>query len=80
MRKKLLKLTNSVLFPSAETLQMCTVQHDGFELLEILLQVKKNGNNVKCNMFSAHSKKYWVVLTQFWVKYGQTQPLGYIFK
>jgi len=22
----------------------------------------------------------WVVLTQFWVKYGQTQPLGYIFK
>jgi len=28
----------------------------------------------------AHSKKCWVVLTQFWVKYGQTQPLGYIFK
>jgi len=27
-----------------------------------------------------HSKKCWVVLTQFWVKYGQTQPLGYIFK
>jgi len=25
-----------------------------------------------------HSKKCWVVLTQFWVKYGQTQPLGYI--
>jgi len=24
--------------------------------------------------------KCWVVLTQFWVKYGQTQPLGYIFK
>jgi len=23
-----------------------------------------------------HSKKCWVVLTQFWVKYGQTQPLG----
>jgi len=22
----------------------------------------------------------WVVLTQFWVKYGQTQLLGYIFK
>jgi len=22
----------------------------------------------------------WVVLTQFWVKCGQTQPLGYIFK
>jgi len=24
-------------------------------------------------------KKCWVVLTQLWVKYGQTQPLGYIF-
>jgi len=23
-----------------------------------------------------HSKKYWVVLTYLWVKYGQTQPLG----
>jgi len=27
-----------------------------------------------------HSKKCWVVLTQFSVKYGQTQSLGYIFK
>jgi len=26
-----------------------------------------------------HSKKCWVILTQLWVKYGQTQPLGYIF-
>jgi len=26
--------------------------------------------------FSIHSKKCWVVLTQFWVKYGQTQMLG----
>jgi len=23
-----------------------------------------------------YSKKYWVILTQFWVKYGQTQTLG----
>jgi len=23
-----------------------------------------------------HSKKCWVILTQFWVKYGQTQLLG----
>jgi len=23
-----------------------------------------------------HSKKCWVVSTQFWVKYGQTQSLG----
>jgi len=28
-------------------------------------------------MFSSlHSKKCWVVLTQLWVKYGLTQPLG----
>jgi len=26
-----------------------------------------------------HSKNCWVVLTQLWVRYGQTQPLGYIF-
>jgi len=25
-----------------------------------------------------YTKNFWVVLTQFWVKYGQTQPLGYI--
>jgi len=23
-----------------------------------------------------YSKKWWVVLTQLWVKYGLTQPLG----
>jgi len=23
-----------------------------------------------------HSNKCWVVLTQIWVKYGQTRPLG----
>jgi len=22
-----------------------------------------------------HSKKFWVILTQFWVKYGKTQTL-----
>jgi len=27
----------------------------------------------------ATSKNCWVVLTQLWVKYGQTQPLGSIF-
>jgi len=32
------------------------------------------------SFFLLHSKKCWVVLTQFWVKYGQTQPLGNIFK
>jgi len=31
----------------------------------------------RCDMAkNIHSKKCWVVLTQFWVKYGQTQPLG----
>jgi len=29
---------------------------------------------------NTHSKQCWVVLTQFWVKYGQTQPMGYIFE
>jgi len=33
-----------------------------------------------CMMLAAsvtvHSKKCWVVLTQLWVKYGLTQPLG----
>jgi len=27
-------------------------------------------------MLIKHSKKCWVVLTQIWVKYGQTQMLG----
>jgi len=31
-------------------------------------------------MLLLHSKKCWVILTQIWVKYGQTQPLGSIFK
>jgi len=26
--------------------------------------------------FISHSKKCWVVLTQFWVKYGQTRNVG----
>jgi len=26
--------------------------------------------------FYIHSKKCWVVLTQFWVKYGQTRNVG----
>jgi len=26
---------------------------------------------------NVHSKKCWVVLTQFWGTYGQTQTLGY---
>jgi len=39
---------------------------------------------IQCKHFkqiniTSHSKIYWVVLTQLWVKYGQTQPLGYIF-
>jgi len=34
--------------------------------------------NAPTNKNQQHSKKCWVVLTQFLVKYGQTQPLGYI--
>jgi len=26
--------------------------------------------------YRIHSKKCWVVLTQFWVKYGQTRNVG----
>jgi len=36
-------------------------------------------HNVGLTLFHLHSKKCWVVLTQLWVKYGQTQPLGKIF-
>jgi len=32
-----------------------------------------------CNSGYPHSKNHWVVLTQHWVKYGQPQPLGYVF-
>jgi len=32
--------------------------------------------NLWSNKTLVHSKKSWVVLTQFWVKYGQTQQLG----
>jgi len=31
-------------------------------------------------MILIHSKKCWVVLTQYWVKHGQSQQLGYMFK
>jgi len=29
-----------------------------------------------CVCVYIHSKKCWVVLTQFWVKYGQTRNVG----
>jgi len=31
------------------------------------------------NLAVIHSKKCWVVLTQFWFKYWQTQQLDYIY-
>jgi len=31
---------------------------------------------LSCLTAVLHSKKYWVVLTQLWVKYGLTQLLG----
>jgi len=36
------------------------------------IQIRK----VQFNKHLYTRKKCWVVLTQFWVKYGQTQPLG----
>jgi len=52
-------------------------------LLDYTLETKLNLTKPLFGEFHPiiiHSKKCWVVLTQFWVKYGQTQPLGYIFK
>ncbi len=31
---------------------------------------------IKIKLLNLHSKKYWVVSTQLWVKYGLTQLLG----
>jgi len=36
-------------------------------------------NSFLSSKTEVHSKKCWVVLTQLWVKYGLTQPLGLIF-
>jgi len=48
--------------------------HDTFRLMN-----RKQTKEVFCNI-TLTKKKCWVILTQFWVKYGHTQPLGYIFK
>jgi len=40
----------------------------------ILLDIAKMNINMTANVL--HSKKRWVVSTQIWVKYGQTQMLG----
>jgi len=31
---------------------------------------------LQISYLTMHSKKCWVVLTQFWVKYGQTRNVG----
>jgi len=42
-----------------------------------LVELKENIHSKKWELKeNIHSKKCWVVLTQYWVKYGQTQPLG----
>jgi len=49
------------------------IEHDS------ALQTKTSRVKVSAMFFlklRLHSKKCWVVLTQFWVKYGQTQTLG----
>jgi len=41
------------------------------------MQIQGSMQNIqKCANTHVHSKKCWVVLTQFWVKNGQTQTLG----
>jgi len=32
--------------------------------------------DIRVDGLTLHSKKRWVVLTQFWVKYGQTRNVG----
>jgi len=44
-----------------------------------MVTIKTKKSFVIKNVLYYTLKKCWVVLTQFWVKYGQTQPLGYIF-
>jgi len=73
-------------------LGICSIQTEEFNLLkwnkmltngdpnEISYPVHKI-HSKKCwvvltQFWVKHSKKCWVVLTQFWVKYGHTQPLG----
>jgi len=40
----------------------------------MLTYIVKCYQNIKS--YRLHSKQCWVVLTQIWVKYGQTQMLG----
>jgi len=45
------------------------------------LSIITHTNSLRINItitkiHSVHSKKCWVVLTQFWVKYGQTRNVG----
>jgi len=42
----------------------------GLHVLTIVITVNYH------NYMQLHSKKCWVVSTQIWVKYGQTQMLG----
>jgi len=49
---------------------------------QVLMQISKCVFNeyisivIIINDSTLHSKKCWVVLTQFWVKYGQTRNVG----
>jgi len=38
--------------------------------------LKQPSFGFECRLCVLHSKKCWVVWTQIWVKYGQTQMLG----
>jgi len=41
-----------------------------------LLYIHIQNSSYKLEQCFTHFKNFWVVLTQLWVKYGQTQPLG----
>jgi len=45
-------------------------------LFDNILIVVSKANLYNILFLTVHSKKCWVVLTQLWVKYGLTQPLG----
>jgi len=50
--------------------------HSTFLTIAIVSNIKQTGLTIKHETIMTQYKKCWVVLTQLWVKYGHTQPLG----
>jgi len=63
-----------------QTVQSKNWHMDVIEMNGVLISFSLNILILFALLHCIHSKKCWVVLAQFWVKYGQTQPLGNIFK